>query len=74
MKDRESKVLSAIKNHWREFTIPPTIRDIQKATGITSTSIARYYMLRLEKHGAIKRIKSKPVPIEINQLIKESYQ
>ena len=67
-------VLQAIQDCWREFSVPPTIRDVQKRTGIGSTSVVRYHYLRLEKNGAIKRINGKPVPVEINQLIKESYQ
>lgn len=59
------KVLGAITDYWRENAIPPTIRAIQKATGINSTSLVRSYCLQLEKQGEIKRIRSKPVPIHI---------
>ena len=65
------KVLQAIMDYWRENAIPPTIRAIREATGISSTSLVRSYCQKLEQRGLIKRIKSKPVPIQIYQSIKE---
>lgn len=38
---------------------PPTIREIQKALNISSTSVVHYYLSRLEKEGLVKRIKGK---------------
>ena len=66
------KVLLAILAYWQENAIPPTIRNIQKATGISSSSEVRYCYFKLEKSGAIKRIKSKPVPVHIFKLIAKS--
>lgn len=37
--------------------LPPTIRDLQKATGITSTSVVNYYLDILEKEGKIRRVR-----------------
>ena len=64
------KVFMAITDYWRENAIPPTIRAVQRKTGISSTSAVRYCYWLLEKQGAIKRVKSKPVPISIFNLIK----
>ena len=36
--------------------LSPTIRDIQEATGISSTSMVRYYLNILVDIGLIKRI------------------
>ena len=58
-------VLAAIIEYWRENAIPPTIREIQALTGISSTAVVRYYYCKLSKNGAIIRIKGKPVPIQI---------
>jgi len=63
------KVLLAILAYWRENAIPPTIRNIQKATGINSSSQVRSYYLQLEEAGQIKRIKTKPVPVQIYKLL-----
>jgi SOS-response transcriptional repressor LexA len=66
------QVLQAIKDFWQEYTVPPTIRAVKQATGISSTSLIHFYYQKLEASGEIKRIKSKPVPIQIHQLIKTS--
>jgi len=63
------RVLTAIKDYWRENAIPPTIRAVQQITGINSSSLVRSYYLQLEAAGLIKRIRSKPVPTRIYRLI-----
>ena len=70
MTNTTNRVLAAITDYWRENAIPPTIRNMQTATGLHSTSAVRYCYMKLEKQGAIKRIKSKPVPISIYLLLK----
>jgi len=74
MSNTTSRVLAAITEYWRENAIPPTIRNIQAATGLRSTSAVRYCYLKLENYGAIKRIKGKPVPLSIYQLIRRNQQ
>lgn len=39
--------------------LPPTVRDIQEATGIPSTSVVTYYLDRLEEEGKIVRLRNK---------------
>lgn len=48
-------VLEAIKTFWAERGFSPSIRDIMEATGISSTSVASYHILKLERAGLIKR-------------------
>lgn len=48
-------VLQAIKAFWAENGFSPSIRDIGEATGVTSTSVIQYHLLRLEQAGLIKR-------------------
>ena len=69
MTNTTNRVLAAITDYWRENAIPPTIRNIQAATGLRSTSAVRYCYMKLEKYGEIKRIKSKPVPLSIYLLL-----
>jgi len=66
------RVLTAIKEYWRENAIPPTIRAVQTITGINSSSLVRSYYLQLEAQGVIKRIRSKPVPIRIYKMIRRT--
>ena len=63
------RVFQAVTDYWRENAIPPTIRAIQTATGINSTSLVRSYYRKLEEAGAIRMIKSKPVPVQIYQVL-----
>ena len=63
------KVLTAVQEYWRENAIQPTIRQVQSVTGINSTSTVRYHYQQLARHGAIKLIGTKPVPLTIYQLL-----
>ena len=46
-------VLTAIRN---SKPLTPTIRELMTATGVTSSSTMRYYLIKLEKLGEIKRV------------------
>jgi len=48
-------VLEAIKMFWHEKGYSPSIRDIMEATGISSTSVVHYHILKLERAGVISR-------------------
>lgn len=48
-------VLWAIKAFRIAEGFSPSIRDIMKATGISSTSVVHYHILKLAREGAIKR-------------------
>lgn len=55
-KEREKAVLECIK---KATPLPPTILDIQDATGIPSSSVVNYYLNKLERDGKIRRIRNK---------------
>lgn len=60
-------VLQAIKAFWAAHGFSPSIRDIMAETGITSTSVVRYHIDRLERAGVMKRtpgVARSYVPIE----------
>ena len=48
-------VLWAIKAFWVAEGFSPSIRDIMDATGISSTCVVRYHIIKLERAGVIKR-------------------
>ena len=55
---RHSAIKTAVDKFWEEHHYPPTIRDLMKMTGISSTSVAKYYMervpgVRFAEHGRI---------------------
>ena len=55
LNDRAREILAFIQRFSRERGFPPTIREIGKAYGISSTNGVRYYLTLLEKAGHLKR-------------------
>jgi repressor LexA len=55
LNDRAREILSFIQRFARERGYPPTIREIGKEYGISSTNGVRYYLNLLEKEGHLKR-------------------
>jgi repressor LexA len=52
---KQQKMLLFIRRFLGEKSYPPTIRDIVRGCGISSTSVADYNLSRLEKEGYIRR-------------------
>ena len=55
MNDRAREILAFIHSFKEERGYPPTIREIGKAFGISSTNGVRYYLNLLERAGQLKR-------------------
>ena len=55
MNERAKEILAFIHSFKEERGYPPTIREIGKAFGISSTNGVRYYLNLLEKAGHVKR-------------------
>jgi len=62
---REKQVLDTIKNAVRTKGYPPSVREIGKAVGLSSTSTVHGYLKRLENKGLLHRDPSKPRAMEI---------
>jgi repressor LexA len=52
---RQKRMLEFIQRHLRETGYPPTIREIGKAVGISSTSVVNYNLNVLQEKGYIQR-------------------
>ena len=59
------KTLQLIQKKFRERGYPPTVREICKAIGVTSSATAHKYLTILEKKGYIHREKEKSRAIQI---------
>lgn len=59
------KTLQLIQKKIRERGYPPTVREICKAVGVTSSATAHKYLTILEKKGYIHREKEKSRAIQI---------
>jgi repressor LexA len=55
LSERQVRILEFIETYLGEHDYPPTIREIGKAVGISSTSVVKYNLERLQDKGKIKR-------------------
>ena len=62
---RQNEIFEYVKSYAREHGYPPTVRDIGKAIGLTSSSTVHAHLANLEKLGMLKRDPTKPRAIEV---------
>ena len=55
LSERQEHILQYIQQYLVEKRYPPTIREIGKAVGISSTSVVKYNLERLQAKGLIER-------------------
>lgn len=53
--ERQQKILDVIQDHIDRLGYPPTIREIGRAVGISSTSVVNYHLNKLKNSGQIQR-------------------
>jgi repressor LexA len=62
---RQQEIFDYVKQHVSEHGYPPTVRDIGKAIGLTSSSTVHAHLANLEKLGLLRRDPTKPRAIEV---------
>jgi len=62
---RQHEVLEFVKRYSAKHGYPPTVRDIGKAIGLTSSSTVHAHLANLEKVGLLRRDPTKPRAIEL---------
>jgi repressor LexA len=62
---RQQEIFDYIKRYSAKHGYPPTVRDIGKAIGLTSSSTVHAHLSNLEKVGLLRRDPSKPRAIEL---------
>ena len=62
---RQQEIFDYIKRYGGEHGYPPTVRDIGKAIGLTSSSTVHAHLANLEKLGLVKRDPTKPRALEV---------
>jgi repressor LexA len=55
LSDRQKRIMAFIGEYLEIHNYPPTIREIGQAVGISSTSVVKYNLERLEEKGLIER-------------------
>jgi repressor LexA len=62
---RQREIFEYVKRYGEEHGYPPTVRDIGKAIGLTSSSTVHAHLANLEKLGLLRRDPTKPRAIEV---------
>ncbi len=65
MTKRQREVLDFIRGYAESNGYPPTVRDIGRALGLTSSSTVHAHLANLEKLGVLRRDPSKPRAMEL---------
>jgi repressor LexA len=65
MRDRQQRILDFLKRFLDEHDYSPSIRQIQEACGISSTSVVEYNLRAIERLGYIRRTKDISRSIEL---------
>src|SRR4051812_12256573 len=62
---RQREIFDFIKGYSASHGYPPTVRDIGKAIGLTSSSTVHAHLSNLEKLGLVRRDPTKPRALEL---------
>jgi repressor LexA len=62
---RQREIFDFIKRYSGEHGYPPTVRDIGKAIGLTSSSTVHAHLANLERLGLVRRDPTKPRALEL---------
>jgi repressor LexA len=62
---RQREIFDYVKHYGAQHGYPPTVRDIGKAIGLTSSSTVHAHLANLEKLGLLRRDPTKPRAIEV---------
>src|SRR3954452_23075083 len=62
---RQKEIFEYVKRYSSEHGYPPTVRDIGKAIGLTSSSTVHAHLANLEKLGVLRRDPTKPRALEL---------
>jgi len=57
---RQQEIFDFIKSYSAKYGYPPTVRDIGKAVGLTSSSTVHAHLANLERLGLLRRDPAKP--------------
>ena len=62
---RQREIFDFISRYLKAHGYPPTVREIGKAVGLTSSSTVHAHLANLEKAGLLRRDPSKPRALEV---------
>ena len=62
---RQRQILDYLREHSRDHSYPPTVREIGRAVGLSSSSTVQNHLNTLETRGFITRDPAKSRTVEI---------
>src|SRR5215213_5045157 len=62
---RQQEIFEYVKTYARDHGYPPTVRDIGRAIGLTSSSTVHAHLANLERLGVLRRDPTKPRAMEV---------
>ena len=62
---RQKEIFDYIRRYANKYGYPPTVREIGKAVGLTSSSTVHAHLAKLESSGFLRRDPTKPRAIEV---------
>ncbi len=71
LSEKQTQVLEFLAKHQDEYNRPPSIREICDEVGISSTSVANYYLDQLEERGYIERDQRVSRGLRLTEKVKE---
>jgi repressor LexA len=73
LSEKQTQVLEFLAKHQDEYDRPPSIREICDEVGISSTSVANYYLDQLEERGYIERDQRVSRGLRLTEKVKEIF-
>lgn len=67
--EKSARVLEVIREHIALHGYPPSLREIQDAAGISSTSVVSYHLGRLEQAGLVERDENKTRALRVVEAV-----
>lgn len=64
---RQAALLSAIQEYIGRYGYPPTIRELQRACGLRSTSTVHLHLEALHRKGYLERVPGTPRAMRVVQ-------
>lgn len=62
---RQGQILEFLRSHARQYSYPPTVREIGQAVGLSSSSTVQNHLNALEHKGLIRRDPTKSRTVEV---------
>lgn len=64
--DRRQQIVECIEEYSRQHGFPPTVRELCRMTGLSSTSSVHKYLVELKEQGVIQSFPERPRTLTLN--------